>query len=159
MFFFHIQALVSGLYSCDFWYLGCSYSAQYNVFSLIFSWFALANIWLTFSIIIDLLPSQGLDPLGPAASHWFNLALKWIYLAFLALQFVLALGNRPKGEKGAYVATLWCVRSVASCDACSPSMQYRVYAFLALYLLVCSFALTIKAFAVRVFSLRLSPCR
>jgi hypothetical protein len=33
---------------------------QYNIFSLIFSWFALANIWLTFSIIIDLVPSQGL---------------------------------------------------------------------------------------------------
>jgi len=39
MFFFHIQAL-------------------YNVFTLIFSWFALANMWLTFSIIVDLLPDQ-----------------------------------------------------------------------------------------------------
>jgi chitin synthase len=39
MFFLHIQAL-------------------YNIFSLIFSWFALANMWLTFSIIIDLLPEQ-----------------------------------------------------------------------------------------------------
>lgn len=38
MIFLHIQAL-------------------YNVFSLIFTWFALANLWLTFSIIIDLLPS------------------------------------------------------------------------------------------------------
>lgn len=37
MFFFHIQAL-------------------YNLFNLLFSWFALANLWLTFSIIIDLLP-------------------------------------------------------------------------------------------------------
>lgn len=37
---------------------------QYNVFSLIFSWFALANIWLTFSIIIDLLPSQGIIIFG-----------------------------------------------------------------------------------------------
>jgi chitin synthase len=116
MFFFHIQAL-------------------YNVFSLIFSWFALANIWLTFSIIIDLLPSQGLvffggnNNTGLIITHWVNLSLKWIYLGFLALQFVLALGNRPKGERMAYVTTLW------------------VYAFLALYLLVCSWALTVKAFA------------
>ena len=28
----------------------------YQTFNLIFSWFALANLWLTFSIIIDLLP-------------------------------------------------------------------------------------------------------
>jgi chitin synthase len=111
MFFFHIQAL-------------------YNIFSLIFSWFQIANIWLTFSIIIDLLPSQGIILFGTATvTHWVNLGLKWIYLAFLALQFILALGNRPKGERAAYGITLW------------------VYAFLALYLIVCSFALTGKAFS------------
>ncbi|PFH46163.1 glycosyltransferase family 2 protein [Amanita thiersii Skay4041] len=110
MFFFHIQAL-------------------YNVFSLIFSWFALANMWLTFSIIIDLLPSQKIIIFGTRLiTHWVNLALKWVYLSFLALQFVLALGNRPKGERAAYTITLW------------------VYAILALYLLVCSFWLTIQAF-------------
>ncbi|KAF8639963.1 hypothetical protein AX17_001213 [Amanita inopinata Kibby_2008] len=111
MFFFHIQAL-------------------YNVFSLVFSWFALANIWLTFSIIVDLLPQQKVVLFGtPAITHWINLAMKWIYLAFLALQFVLALGNRPKGERTAYTVTLW------------------VYAVLSVYLLICSFWLTVKAFA------------
>ncbi|KAH8106018.1 glycosyltransferase family 2 protein [Cristinia sonorae] len=111
MFFFHIQAL-------------------YNVFSLVFSWFALANMWLTFSIIIDLLPSQGVVIFGtPTVTHWVNQAFKWIYLSFLALQFVLALGNRPKGERGAYVLTL------------------IVFGFFAIYLLVCSFWLTIRAFA------------
>jgi len=111
MFFFHLQAL-------------------YNIFSLVFSWFALANIWLTFSIIIDLLPSQNIVIFGTAEiTHWVNEVFKWFYLTFLVLQFVLALGNRPKGERGLYVTTLW------------------VYAFLSLYLLVCSFWLTIKAFA------------
>ncbi|GJE84976.1 glycosyltransferase family 2 protein [Phanerochaete sordida] len=114
MFFFHIQAL-------------------YNVFSLVFSWFSLANIWLTFSIIIDLVADPTQVKASPffgtvAVTHWINLALKWIYLAFLALQFVLALGNRPKGERAAYTITLW------------------VYAVLAVYLLVCSFFLTVKAF-------------
>nr|ADX07293.1 putative chitin synthase [Flammulina velutipes] len=89
MLFLHIQAL-------------------YNIFSLIFSWFALANMWLTFSIIIDLLPSQNIVIFGTeAVTHWVNLALKWIYLSFLALQFILALGNRPKGERMAYTITLW----------------------------------------------------
>ncbi|KAK2466180.1 hypothetical protein APHAL10511_001822 [Amanita phalloides] len=111
MFFFHVQGL-------------------YNVFSLLFSWFALANMWLTFSIIIDLLPSQNIIFFGTLAiTHWINLVLKWIYVAFLALQFVLALGNRPKGERTAYAITLW------------------VYAILALYLIVCSFWLTAKSFA------------
>ena len=42
-------------------------------------------------------------------THWVNQGLKWVYLAFLALQFVLALGNRPKGERMAYTVTLWYV--------------------------------------------------
>ncbi|KAJ6626890.1 glycosyltransferase family 2 protein [Mycena sp. CBHHK59/15] len=103
--------------------------ALYNAFSLFFSWFALANLWLTFSIIIDLLPSQGIVFGSLILIHWINLALKWIYIAFLALQFVLALGNRPKGERFAYTLTMW------------------VYAILAVYLLVCSFWLTATAFA------------
>ena len=68
MFFFHIQALVSQINP------GVSASisitnnrlVQYNIFSLIFSWFALANLWLTFAIIIDLLPSQNLIAFGNA---------------------------------------------------------------------------------------------
>jgi len=103
--------------------------ALYNAFSLFFSWFALANLWLTFSIIIDPLPSQGIVFGTVVLIHWINLALKWIYLIFLALQFILALGNRPKGERFAYTVTLW------------------VYAILAVYLLVCSFWLTATAFA------------
>lgn len=43
-------------------------------------------------------------------------------------QFVLALGNRPKGERGLYLVTLW------------------VYAALATYLIVCSVILSVKAF-------------
>jgi len=110
MFFLHVQAI-------------------YTIFGLIFSWFALANIWLTFSIIIDLLPSLGHPIFGTAEiTHWINLAFKWLYLSTLALQFVLALGNRPKGERLAYTVTLW------------------IYAFLAAYLLVCSFWLTGLAF-------------
>jgi chitin synthase len=39
-------------------------------------------------------------------THWVNMVLMWIYMAFLMLQFVLALGNRPKGEKGLYIMTM-----------------------------------------------------
>lgn len=112
MFFFHLQAI-------------------YNILSLVFSWFALANLWLTFTVIIDLLPAQ--DPpvfiFGNAiGTHWVNSIFRWFYLGFLALQFILGLGNRPKGERIPYAVTFW------------------TYAILAVYLLVCSFWLTINAF-------------
>jgi chitin synthase len=46
-------------YVCTLWSVNFSLPwFKYNIMSLVFSWFALANIWLTFSIIIDLLPSQ-----------------------------------------------------------------------------------------------------
>ncbi|KAF8884113.1 glycosyltransferase family 2 protein [Infundibulicybe gibba] len=110
LFFLHIQAL-------------------FTIVNLFFSWFALGNLWLTFNIIIDLLPSQGYVFGNVVLIHWLNTSLRWTYLALLALQFILALGNRPKGERVAYSITLW------------------VYAFLSIYLLVCSFWLTGAAFA------------
>ncbi|ORX38479.1 chitin synthase-domain-containing protein [Kockovaella imperatae] len=104
--------------------------ALYNLFSLVFSWFALANLWLTFSIIIDLVPNMSHINLFVTddVTHWVNFGLKALYLLFLLLQFILALGNRPKGEKGLYLLTFW------------------VYAVLAGYMIVCSVILSIKAF-------------
>lgn len=74
-------------------------------------------------------------------THWVNLALEWIYLAFLALQFIMALGNRPKGEKGLYILTFMWVLVIRS------PANYSVYAILSGYLIVCSIWLSVKAFA------------
>ncbi|GAA94465.1 glycosyltransferase family 2 protein [Mixia osmundae IAM 14324] len=114
MLFFHIQAL-------------------FNIFSTIFSFFALANMWLTFSLIIQLLPA--LDAQHPVylfgtrgITLWVNEACLWIWAGTLALSFIIALGNRPKGEAGTYVLMFW------------------IFALLGYYLLVCAVWLTIKAF-------------
>ena len=66
MFFFHIQALVRSISRINTSSLPHGLY-QYNIFSLIFSWFALANLWLTFSIIIDLLPENDIYVFGTAA--------------------------------------------------------------------------------------------
>ncbi|KAH8924519.1 glycosyltransferase family 2 protein [Atractiella rhizophila] len=104
--------------------------ALYNLFQLIFTWFAPANLWLTFTIIVDLLPKNGTFLFGTEEiTHWVNLGAKWLYLAALALSFVLALGNRPKGEAPTYIAC------------------FIIFALLAYYLLVCAVILTVKAFS------------
>jgi len=111
----------TGLESADNYYI----QALYNAISLFFTWFSLANLWLTFSIIINLIPSQGLvTGTGVVVLHWVNSALMWTYLAFLVMQFVLALGNRPKSERTAYSLTIW------------------VFAIISAYLIACSFWLT-----------------
>ncbi|KAJ9133959.1 Glycosyltransferase family 2 protein [Coniochaeta hoffmannii] len=96
MFFFHVQLI-------------------YNFLNLIFTWFSLASYWLTTTVIMDLVgkprtPSATSAehhgwPFGDTATPYFNAALKYIYLAFVILQFILALGNRPKGSKYTYITS------------------------------------------------------
>lgn len=85
--------------------------AIYNIAILIFTWFNLANAWLTFEVVIDLLEQQ--HPLFGGASgdinvsmflsNCANIVIKYIYIALVLLQFILALGNRPKGSKWTYI--------------------------------------------------------
>ena len=75
---------------------------------------SIAAFWLTTSIIMNLVgynnegipPEDRKSPDEPDKDSWpfsnkvtpsFNTVLQLIYLAFLLLQFILALGNRPKG--------------------------------------------------------------
>jgi chitin synthase len=90
MFFFHIQML-------------------YNMFTVFLSWFALASFWLTTSVIMDLVGNPDENngrkawPFGNDVTPIMNIVFKYMYLAFLGLQFVLALGNRPKGSRWSYM--------------------------------------------------------
>lgn len=87
MFFFHIQLC-------------------YNIFSTLMSWFMISSFWLTTSVIMNLVgdptdaqKKQGKRgwPFGDKATPILNTLLQYIYLGFLLLQYILALGNRPKG--------------------------------------------------------------
>ncbi|KAL5694330.1 hypothetical protein EMGR_003251 [Emarellia grisea] len=92
MFFLHIQML-------------------YNIFSTVLTWFSLASYWLTTTVIMDLVgtPSDNNGnkafPFGKTATPIINTIVKYVYLGFLLLQFILALGNRPKGSKFSYLAS------------------------------------------------------
>jgi chitin synthase len=64
------------------------------------------SFWLTTSVIMDLVGDPTPEnikagkkawPFGAKATPIVNNILKYIYLGFLLLQFILALGNRPKG--------------------------------------------------------------
>lgn len=92
MFFFHFQML-------------------YNVATVTLAWFSLASFWLTTTVIMDLVGqpdssnNQHAFPFGNTATPIVNIILKYLYLAFLLLQFILALGNRPKGSKWSYITS------------------------------------------------------
>jgi chitin synthase len=112
----------------------------YNVAMVILSWFMLSSFWLTTSVIMDLVggtvdqialpPDQTKGkgwPFGLKYSPHVNAVLKYIYLAFVILQFVLALGNRPKGSRITYI------------------VSFVVFGIIQLYLIILSFYLLVKA--------------
>jgi len=84
-------------------------------------------------VILDLVgtPSaqnnQKAFPFGNDATPIVNTVVKYIYLAFLLLQFILALGNRPKGSVWSYITS------------------FCVFAIIQLYIIVDSVYLVVKA--------------
>ncbi|KAF7162409.1 hypothetical protein CNMCM6106_009383 [Aspergillus hiratsukae] len=115
MFFLHIQMI-------------------YNCCQLIMTWFSLASYWLTSSVIMDLVGTPSSHnkykawPFGNDASPIVNFFLKYGYLLVLMVQFVLALGNRPKGTKIAY------------------TLSFLYFSLVQFYVLILSFYLVANAF-------------
>ena len=109
MFFLHIQMLYNIFGTFLTWFsLGEYY--YYFLFDIFLTVF-LASYWLTTTVIMDLVgtPSDNNGnkgfPFGKTATPIVNTIVKYVYLGFLLLQFILALGNRPKGSKFSYLAS------------------------------------------------------
>lgn len=118
MFFFHIQLI-------------------YNIVGVIMSWFSLAAYFLTTTIIMSLVGTPDLNtsppkhgwPFGDKVTPVFNTFVEIIYMALLVLQFVLALGNRPKGSKYAYI------------------LSFVVFGLIQFYIAVIAIYLVVQAFS------------
>jgi chitin synthase len=114
MFFLHVQLL-------------------YNICNLLLSWFALASYWLTTVVIMDLVgtPVPLIDyhgwPFGDTVTPIFNVLVRYLYLVFMVVQFILALGNRPKGSRYTYL------------------VSFIIFGFIQAYILVLSFYLVYRA--------------
>ncbi|CAA7262411.1 unnamed protein product [Cyclocybe aegerita] len=80
--------------------------AIYNALSLVFSWFTLANVWLGSSMLLDNLSGYAPYPYVTYVDG-VSKVIKYAYLVCLALQFLLAFGNRPKSERLTFNIPLW----------------------------------------------------
>ncbi|KAI9462964.1 glycosyltransferase family 2 protein, partial [Boletus coccyginus] len=68
----------------------------YQLYNLIFSWFALGNYYIAFVILSNALEDY------ISSLHYLNLVLNYFYLGLLITCYLLSLGNRPQGAKWAY---------------------------------------------------------
>jgi chitin synthase len=105
----------------------------YNFIQLVLSWFSLASYYLTTAIIMDLVGTPNIEqdyhgwPFGDTATPIVNVLIRWLYIVFLLIQFILALGNRPKAARHTYVAS------------------FLVFGFIQGYIIVLSFYLVYRA--------------
>ncbi|KAF8802201.1 glycosyltransferase family 2 protein [Phlegmacium glaucopus] len=75
----------------------------YQVFNLIFSWFALANYYIAFIILSEAMEDPSFNLKG---IHVVNIILEYFYVGLLVMCFILSLGNRPQGSKWGYTAAM-----------------------------------------------------
>ncbi|KJA15623.1 glycosyltransferase family 2 protein [Hypholoma sublateritium FD-334 SS-4] len=75
----------------------------YQLFNLIFSWFALANYYIAFSILSQSLEDTSFNLKGIKT---VNIILNYAYLGLLIMCFILSLGNRPQGSKWGYTGAM-----------------------------------------------------
>ncbi|KAF8187725.1 glycosyltransferase family 2 protein [Pholiota molesta] len=95
----------------------------YQLFNLVFSWFALANYYIAFSILSDSMEDKEFNLKG---IHTANVILNYFYLGLLIMCFILSLGNRPQGSKWGYTGAM------------------IGFAFITIYMTVAAFLLAFK---------------
>ncbi|KAK4051686.1 Chitin synthase 4 [Microbotryomycetes sp. JL221] len=95
----------------------------YQSFNTLFAFFGVAN-W---GIIMVILTQSLADPsFGIEGIKYFNLVVKYVYVACIISCYLLALGNRPAGAK------IW-YNTIASIFAC-----------ITVYMMVCAVMITVK---------------
>ena len=78
----------------------------YQFIQLIFTYFSLANFYLTFYFIAGGLADPLVDPFGGGAAKYIFIILRYVCVLLISTQFILSLGNRPQGAKKMYLASM-----------------------------------------------------
>jgi chitin synthase len=78
----------------------------YQFVSLVFTFFSLANFYLTFYFIAGSLSDARIDPFGHGIGAVIFLILRYACVLLICVQFILSMGNRPQGAKRMYLVSM-----------------------------------------------------
>ncbi|KAF2198370.1 glycosyltransferase family 2 protein [Delitschia confertaspora ATCC 74209] len=83
----------------------------YQFISLMFTYFSLANFYLTFYFIAGSLADPKLDPFGHNVGKYIFYILRYTCVLLISMQFILSMGNRPQGAKKMFLTSMvvYCV--------------------------------------------------
>ncbi|OAL47774.1 chitin synthase 2 [Pyrenochaeta sp. DS3sAY3a] len=71
----------------------------YQFVQLLFTFFSLANFYLTFYFVAGSLSDPELDPFGHNIGKYIFYVLRYTCTLLICMQFILSMGNRPQGAK------------------------------------------------------------
>ncbi|CAM1511046.1 Fc.00g085590.m01.CDS01 [Cosmosporella sp. VM-42] len=78
----------------------------YQFIQLMFTFFSLANFYLTFYFVAGGLADPKVDPFGHGIGNVFFIILRYACVLLISTQFILSLGNRPQGSKKLYLTSM-----------------------------------------------------
>lgn len=78
----------------------------YQFVSLLFTFFSLANFYLTFFFIAGSLSDPKMDPFGHGIGKVIFVFLRYSCVLLICIQFILSMGNRPQGAKKMYMTSM-----------------------------------------------------
>jgi chitin synthase len=71
----------------------------YQFVQLLFTFFSLANFYLTFYFVAGSLSDPQMDPFGHNIGKYIFYVLRYTCTLLICMQFILSMGNRPQGAK------------------------------------------------------------
>ena len=78
----------------------------YQLVNLLFTFFSLANFYLTFYFVAGSLSQPSVDPFGHHIGLYIFVVLRYTCILLIATQFILSLGNRPQGAAKLYMTSM-----------------------------------------------------
>jgi chitin synthase len=78
----------------------------YQFLSLAFTFFSLANFYLSFYFIAGSLADSTLDPFGHGIGNIIFGILRYACVLTICIQFILSMGNRPQGATRLYISSM-----------------------------------------------------
>ncbi|KFH42096.1 Chitin synthase-like protein [Hapsidospora chrysogenum ATCC 11550] len=78
----------------------------YQLIQLLFTYFSLANFYLTFYFVAGGLADPRIDPFGHGIGKILFVILRFTCILLICSQFILSLGNRPQGASRLYLASM-----------------------------------------------------
>ncbi|RSL77624.1 Chitin synthase 2 [Fusarium floridanum] len=78
----------------------------YQFIQLLFTFFSLANFYLTFYFVAGGLTDPKVDPFGHNIATVIFHILRYACVLLISTQFILSLGNRPQGSKKLYLFSM-----------------------------------------------------